>query len=123
MVKPNDPPELQRDQALQEIVTESEQPEDSEYAFQLGAGARVAVEVIGRRKYFDLRDRWSAWIIGWITVLIAFNVVITLLVGLGRLDYSQYEWFITAVIVQTFLQIVGLGAIAVRYLFADNGGS
>jgi len=117
------PEVLQRDNALQEIIAESERDEDSEKISELGAGARVAVEIIGRKRYFDLRDKWSSWIIGWITALIVFNAGITIAVGAGCLDYSDYEWFITAVIVQTFLQIVGLGAIAVRYLFADNGSN
>jgi hypothetical protein len=116
------PEVLQRDKALREIIAESEQDEDSDKAQGLVEGARTAVEIIGRKRYFDLRDKWSGWIIKWITALIAFNAVITVAVGAGWLDYSNYEWFITAVIVQTFLQIVGLGAIAVRYLFADGGG-
>ncbi|WP_293450575.1 hypothetical protein [Planktotalea sp.] len=115
------PEVLQRDKALQEIIADSEQGEDSDKASELVSGAVTAVEVIGRKRYFDLRDKWSGWIIKWITALIAFNAVITVAVGAGLLDYSEYEWFITAIVVQTFLQIVGLGAIAVRYLFADSG--
>ncbi|WP_306025713.1 hypothetical protein [Oceaniradius stylonematis] len=57
--------------------------------------------------------------IGWITALIAFNVILTLLVGLGCLDFTNYQWFVTAVTIETFLQIVALGAIAVKYLFSD----
>lgn len=109
-----------RDQALGAIVAESEEDEDPGKSSELTDAAKRAVEVIGRRKYFDLRDRWSSWIIGWITSLIAFNSLVAILVGMGCLDYSEYEWFITAVLVQTFLQIVGLGAVAVAYLFKDN---
>lgn len=77
------------------------------------------VELSGRTRFFKLRDTWSRWIIGWITVLIAFNILITLAVGLGCLDFEKYQWFITLVTVETFLQVIALGAIAVKYLFSD----
>lgn len=76
------------------------------------------VELDGRRRYFELRHTWSAWIITWISVLILFNATLTALVGLGLLDFEKYQWFITAVTIETFLQIVGMGYIAVRFLFS-----
>lgn len=88
------------------------------------AGLAVAtsegVELDGRRRFLDLRDKWSNWIIGWISALIAFNILLTILVGSGYLDFENYQWFITAVTIETFLQIVALGAIAVKYLFSDS---
>lgn len=111
---------LQLSDALNAIVEESEQDEDKDKELQLVSGAKVSVEVIGRKRYFDLRDKWSTWIIRWITALIVFNMAITLLVGSKALDFSEYEWFISAVLVQTFLQILGLGAVAVKYLFTDT---
>lgn len=78
------------------------------------------VELDGRKKFFKLRGVWSNWIIGWITALIAFNIVLTVLVGLGCLNFEKYQWFITAVTIETFLQIVGMGLIAVKYLFSDK---
>ncbi len=111
---------LARSAALEAIIDESEQEEDAAIAGELVAGSQTAVEVIGRHRYFNLRDKWSRWITGWITGLIGFNVVLTFLVGFGVVDYTGYEWFIAAVTVQTFLQVVGLGYVAVRYLFADT---
>lgn len=111
---------VDRENALRAIVAESLEEEDSGKSEEITEAARQAVEIIGRRKYFSLRDKWSTWIIGWISSLIAFNSLVTVGVGWGLLDYTGYEWFITAVLVQTFLQIVGLGAVAVAYLFKDN---
>lgn len=79
-----------------------------------------AVEVGGRSRYFDLRDTWSRWIIGWITFLIVFNAGVTVAVGFEWLDYTRYGWFITAVLLQTLVQIVALGAVAVAYLFRSG---
>lgn len=77
-----------------------------------------AVEIEGRKAYFKLRQTWSKCIISWITFLIIFNVILTALVGLGIMNFEKYQWFITAVTIETFLQIVGMGYIAVRFLFS-----
>lgn len=76
------------------------------------------VEIGGRKQFFDLRKSWSRWIIFWITALIVFNVVLTILVGSGCLDFASAPWFITVVTVETFLQVVGLGYVAAKYLFS-----
>lgn len=81
---------------------------------------RETVETGGRREFFGLRNQWSRWIIIWISVLILFNCALAVLVGLGGLDFSDYQWFITAVTVETFLQVIALGAIAVRFLFSSG---
>lgn len=78
-----------------------------------------AVKLRGLGEFFALRRQWSKWIIGWITALVAFHAILALLVGLALLDYSEYEWFITAITVETFLQIVGMGFVAVKFLFSD----
>lgn len=56
----------------------------------------------------------------WITALIAFNSLLAILVGTGCLDFTQMQWFITAVTVETFLQVVGLGYVAAKYLFSNG---
>jgi hypothetical protein len=84
------------------------------------AAERQSVETGGRRQFFDLRTQWSRWIIVWISVLILFNSALAVLVGLGGLDFEKYQWFITAVTVETFLQVIALGAIAVRFLFSSG---
>ncbi len=81
---------------------------------------REAVETGGRREFFGLRNQWSRWIIIWISALILFNCALAVAVGLGRLDFLKYPWFITAVTVETFLQVIALGAIAVRFLFSTG---
>ncbi len=78
------------------------------------------IKAKGLREFFDLRKKWSSWIIFWISCLIIFNSGLAVFVGMGVLDFSEYEWFITAVTVETFLQVVGMGYVAVKFLFSDN---
>lgn len=86
----------------------------------LQAASREAVELEGRRKFFELRERWSTCIIVWTSCLIAFNCGLALFVGGGALDFEKYQWFVTAVTVETFLQVIGLGYVAVRFLFSEG---
>jgi hypothetical protein len=78
------------------------------------------VEISGRKSFFALRTQWSTVIIWWISSLIAFNCLLAILVGTKLLDFKEMPTFITAVTVETFLQIVALGAIAVRFLFSSG---
>jgi hypothetical protein len=95
-------------------------PDDVGKDAAISAAERQSVETGGRRQFFDLRTQWSRWIIVWISVLILFNCALAVLVGLNGLNFRDYQWFITAVTVETFLQIVALGAIAVRFLFSSG---
>lgn len=83
-------------------------------------GELKRIEADGRKKYFLLRERWSNWIISWITALIGFNIVLTMFLGRGWLHFEDMQWFISAITVETFLQIVGLGYVAVRFLFSHR---
>ncbi|OUJ09173.1 hypothetical protein [Acetobacter sp. DsW_059] len=78
------------------------------------------VELFGRQKFFELRESWSSIIIIWIFILILFNISLTFLIGWGGLNFKSYKWFINSITLETFLQIVGLGYIAVKYLFSDG---
>lgn len=110
---------ITRDEALkgltEQIVDESP-PKDKEIADAESA----RVEIDGRKQYFALRRDWSAYISCWISALIIFNGALTVGVGSGWLRFDDMQWFVTAVTVETFLQIVGMGYIAVRFLFSHK---
>lgn len=98
-----------------------EEKERSNKKDSLYNGANIEqVELFGRKKFFELRETWSSVIIIWIFVLIIFNISISFFVGTKTLDYTQYKWFTTSVTVETFLQIVGMGYVAVKFLFSDG---
>lgn len=112
-------PPVTRDAANSAIAERPEETDPNKDA-ALHAAEAVRVELDGRKRFFKLRETWSGWIIAWITGLIIFNSVLTILVGAGKLDFAAYPWFVTAVTIETFLQVVGLGYIAVRYLFSKG---
>jgi hypothetical protein len=79
------------------------------------------VEIDGRQQYFRLQDRWSESIIDWITGLLIFNCLLVLFVGFDLISYDKQPWLITAFVTEIFLQVIGLGYIAARFLFPGGG--
>lgn len=108
-----------RTEALGAIVDGLSETDDGK-DLDLLAAERIRVEVEGRKQFFKLQKGWSDAITRWITGLIVFNAGLTVLVGLGWLNFSAAPWFVTAVTVETFLQVVGLGYVAARYLFSND---
>jgi hypothetical protein len=105
------------------IITGSVHDEDPAKIKAFADASLAGVEVAGRQRFYRLRTKWSWIIFGWVTFLIFFNSAVTVLVGCGLLDFTQYEWFVTAITVETFLQIVGMGYVAVNFLFSHHASS
>lgn len=111
---------ITRTTAKNAVVPTSIEGRDPEKQTSLLAAQAEKVELDGRKAFFDLRSTWSGWIIAWISILILFNMLLTVAVGLAWVNFEKYAWFITAVTVETFLQIVGMGLVAVNFLFSDK---
>ncbi len=99
------------------------EPDDPGKKEALADARREAVEIEGRQKFFRLRARWSWALLIWISLLILFNCGLAIAVGAEWLNFDTNQWFITAVTVETFLQVIGLGFVAVRYLFSSGEGA
>lgn len=80
---------------------------------------RDIIDLDSKRSFYFHRNKWSWFIIVWISVLILFNGSLTIMIGEGWLDFKHYKWFITTVTAETFLQIVGLGYVAAHFLFSN----
>jgi hypothetical protein len=110
---------ITRDQANSAITSPADET-DAGKDTTITDGEQTAVELAGRKKFFELRKHWSAAIITWISGLILFNSFLAVSAGAGWLDFSEYQWLITAISVETFLQVVGLGYVAAKYLFSKG---
>lgn len=106
---------------LSEIVSRSEATEDFGLLDNTEIKSRAEeIELEGRIKFFALRDRWSNWIIAWISVFILFHVGITVSVGLGILDFTKAQWLIPSIVLENFLQVAGMGVIVIKFLYPDQ---
>jgi len=74
----------------------------------------------GRKKYFNLRDKWSKYLFILLTIMINFQVILTFFIGFGWSAFVEYEKFLYLVIGENFLQITGMCIIVVRFLFPQN---
>lgn len=110
---------ITRDEALRDL-TEQPSNESLPKSREIANADSARVEIDGRKQYFALRSDWSGYIACWISALIIFNGGLAVGVGSGWLQFDNMQWFITAVTVETFLQIVGMGYIAVRFLFSHE---
>lgn len=76
-----------------------------------------AMELLGREQFLSLRGNWSLSLIVWISGLLLYQVALAVVVGLGWLDFTKYQWFLPLVVAQNFGQIVGMGYIIIRFLY------
>ena len=108
---------------VQSIIRENKQIFGTD-SIQLSAdSARIEsadsarIELESRRKIIAMRSKWSWTIIVWISVLILFHIVVTILVGCNVLDFSKQKFLIQTVIGTNFLEIVGMGVIVIKFLY------
>lgn len=78
------------------------------------------IENEGKESFYVLRTCWSRCIIVWISLLIIFNIFLTILIGFNWLNYKDYKWFVNSITFETFLQVVGLGYVAAHFLFSEK---
>ncbi len=66
--------------------------------------------------YHELRRHWSK-LLSWIlSILVGFEIVLAVAIGLGKLTFHN-PTVLDLLVVETFLQIVGLCWLVVHYLF------
>ena len=100
---------------VQSIARENKQIFGTD-SIQLSAElARIELE--SRRKIIGMRSKWSWTIIVWISVLIAFHIIITICVGCNVLNFAKQQFLIQTVIGTNFLEIVGMGVIIIKFLY------
>jgi hypothetical protein len=87
---------------------------------RLNDEAEATIRRDGLTQFYGLRRMWSGWLIAWVSVLICFQIVLTFSIGLGLLDYRDYDWFLPLVTAQNFLQIVGMAIVVVRFLHSGS---
>jgi len=80
----------------------------------------LETERIGREKYYSLRDQWSWFLRFLLGVMVLFQFLITGAIGLQIVDFFEYKTFLYAILVENFLQIVGMSIIVVKFLFPTD---
>ncbi|MDR3195775.1 MAG: hypothetical protein LBT58_03230 [Endomicrobium sp.] len=78
----------------------------------------------GESEFFEMRKKWSIFIKEIIRVLIWSQVILILLMGFGRrcgwFNVLDYKTIILTFFAETFVQIIGLAILVVKYLFKEK---
>lgn len=75
----------------------------------------------GLREHYKHKSRWSWFLMGLMGVMVLFQSILLIYVGIGKLSFVEYEWLLPALLVQNLGQIVGLSVFVVKALFKDIG--
>lgn len=75
------------------------------------------IHLDGVKTFYNQRKYWAYFIMGAIGLIILFDIILTVLVGLDILNFQKYKWFLEIVIGKTTLEIFGLAFLVVRFLF------
>jgi hypothetical protein len=74
----------------------------------------------GLEKYYELRDKWSKYLIILLSVMIVFQNALVLMIGFEWLNFLEYKNFLYAAVIESFLQIAGMCGIVVVFLFPNS---
>ncbi len=79
--------------------------------------AQLRAERQGTEDYYGLRREWSGLLKWLLSGMVIFQIGLTLSVGLGHLDFTQYKLFLELLVGETFAQVAGMCIIVVTCLF------
>ena len=75
------------------------------------------VHLQGLRDHYRQKGYWSWFLILLLVAMIGFQSYLLREVGLGRWDFTKYEWLLPILLVQNLGQIISLAVIVVKSLF------
>lgn len=95
---------------------------DDQFERQAVDAQRAWVHLRGLEDHYRHKSRWSWFLIGGLSGMILFQWLLLALVGLGKWDFTKYEWLLPVLLVQNLGQIIGLALVVVKSLFKDIDG-
>ncbi|MDP4011803.1 MAG: hypothetical protein Q8P72_06285 [Candidatus Roizmanbacteria bacterium] len=79
----------------------------------------VQIRLDGLQKYFEMRSTWGDFLKICLAIILAFNIVLIVIVGIGWLKYND-EWFLRIVLTTNLADIIGLVYLVVKFLFSNQ---
>lgn len=75
---------------------------------------------IDKAQDLEMKKNWSKFLYVTVGSILVFEFLLTILVGLGVLDFSEYEWFLRIIVIGGFAQILIMPFTVVSYLFPKD---
>jgi len=73
----------------------------------------------GIQDHYWHKGNWSWFLMFAVASMLFFQSILLWQVGIGYLDFKEYDWLLPALLVQNLGQVIGLAVYAVRFLFSD----
>lgn len=77
-------------------------------------------EYRGRWFYYQLRNIWGILLALALVASISFQFWLAYKIGKHELDFKGYETFLAIIAGESFVQVVGLSLVVVKYLFPEH---
>lgn len=110
------PPEIQLEKSKPGLINEHSDTLQSRREQQ---STEVQIRLDGLQKYFEMRSTWGDFLKSCLKVILGFNIVLVIAVGLGLLKYDD-EWFLRIVLTTNLADIIGLVYLVVKFLFSNQ---
>jgi len=80
------------------------------------------IKLVGLKDYYDMRRSWGNFLKWCLIVILAFNILLVLFVGMEWLKFKD-EWFLRIVLTTNLADIIGLVYLVVKFLFSNQADS
>jgi len=73
-----------------------------------------------QQQIISLRRSWSILFGFVLLAILIFEISLTVFVGLGKLDFKEYQWLVNIVITGGIAQIIAMPLIVAKFLFSEQ---
>ncbi len=103
----------------EEIRWEDEIEFENQFQVQAVDAERAWAHLKGLQDHYRHKKNWSIFLMAVLAGMIIFQWLLLAMVGLGKWDFTKYEWLLPILLVQNLGQIIGLAFVVVKSLFKD----
>ncbi len=79
----------------------------------------LEIELGGRKDFFQLRKKWSGYLFWFLLLTLIFQFFVAISIGIGLMSYPS-ETVVNVLLTESFIQIVGLVFLVVKFLFSPG---
>lgn len=81
--------------------------------------SEAGIKLEGLKTYYEMRKVWGDFLKKCLAIILAFNILLVIFVGLGFLKYTD-DWFLRIVLTTNLADIIGLVYLVVNFLFSNQ---
>lgn len=71
----------------------------------------------GLQDHYANKKQWSRALLWFLGITLLLQWILIFFVGAGFLDFTEYQWLLPTLLIQTLMQVAGLAVIVIQSLF------